>query len=421
MLILIPHQACIMADAIVRTLVRRFVTKRNLLEWETMAESESADAAGVSVMSRYIYLSCGIALALLLYVHFSILVALVCSIWMTAPLATGWLNEPPPDARALSDSDRAFLRGTALRTWRFFADHSTAEQNWLVPDNVQQDPPLTAHRVSPTNLGLLATSYLAALDFGYLNIEEFSLGLGRVFDTVERMRRYRGHLFNWYDTRTLQPEAPYFVSSVDSGNLGASLCTVRQGALRLLKQPVIGMGLLDGLRDHVLRLREELPYTARSGSLMRPVASLLRQLESRPGDLFFLEAVLTDARESMDRMKEPLQATHARLSKQGELEQSEELHYWELLLWERMDGALDQLYRLAPWLGPGIEPELRLNIRDASLAPLLADLCPIPALGDLPDLYDRIRASLISRLNNDAPGLYPALRQALEELLGRLA
>ncbi len=418
-LVFIPHQACIMADAIVRTLVRRFVTKRNLLEWETMAESESANAAKISVMTRYLYLSCGIAVVLLLNVHLSILVALVCSIWIVAPMAVGWLNEPLPDARALSDSDRAFLRGTAVRTWRFFADNSNAEQHWLVPDNVQQDPPLTAHRVSPTNLGLLMTARLAALDFGYLNIEEFSVGLKRVFDTVDQLRRYRGHLFNWYDTRTLQPEAPYFVSSVDSGNLAASLCTLRQASLGLLKQPVLGTAVLDGLRDHVLRLREELPYAARSGSLMRPVASLLRQLESRPADLFFLEAVLTDFRDTLQRIREPLAATRARLRKQGDSERCEELDYWESLLWERMDAALGELCRLAPWLDPGIEPELRLNIRDASLAPLLAELCSMPALGDLPEVYERIRMGLISRLNDGQP-LYPALRQALEELLRRL-
>lgn len=420
-LVFIPHQACIMADAVLRTLVRRFVTKRNLLEWETMAQSETADAAKISMMVRYLYLSCGIAAVLLIAcAHSSTLVALVCSLWITAPLVVGWLNQPLPNARALSDSDREFLRGAALRTWRFFADHSHAEQHWLVPDNVQQDPPLTAYRVSPTNLGLLASSHLAAFDFGYLNVQEFAAGLQRVFRTVDQLERYRGHLFNWYDTRTLRPEAPYFVSSVDSGNLAASLCTVRQGALDLLKQPLFGTAVLGGLRDHVLRLREELPYAARSGSLMRPVASLLRQLETRPSDLFFFEAVLTDARESMDRMKEPLRATHARLRKQGEIEQSEELHYWERLLGERMDAALDELYRLAPWLTPEIEPELRVNIRDTSLEPLLADLCPMPALADLPELYDRIRASLIKRLE-DAPGLYPALRQALEALLGRLA
>jgi hypothetical protein len=409
MLVFIPHQACVMADAIVRTLVRRFVTKRNLLEWETMAESEAANASRVSVISRYLYLSCGIAFWLLLSLHFSTLVTLVCSIWMVAPIAVNWLNDPLPDARELSESDRAFLRGTALRTWRFFADHSTAERHWLVPDNVQQDPPLTAHRVSPTNLGLLMNSHLAALDFGYLNVEEFSLGLARVLDTADQLRRYRGHLFNWYDTRTLQPEAPYFVSTVDSGNLAASLCTIRQGLLGLLKQPVFSVAILDGLRDHVLRLRDELPYAARSGSLMRPMASLLRQLESQPSDLFFLEAVLTDVRDILERIGEPLAATRA-----------EEVYYWERLLWERMDAALGELYRLAPWLSPEIEPELRLNIRDASLTSLFAELCSMPALGDLPEVYDRIRAELIYRLNDDEKALYPALRNALEELLRRL-
>jgi cyclic beta-1,2-glucan synthetase len=408
-LVFIPHQACVMADAIVRTLVRRFVTKRNLLEWETMAESEAAGASKVNVISRYLYLSCGIAFLLLLSVHFSTLVALVCSIWIVAPIAVGWLNEPLPDARELSESDRAFLRGTALRTWRFFADHSKAEQHWLIPDNVQQEPPLTAYRVSPTNLGLLMNSHLAALDFGYLDIEEFLLGLGRVLNTTDELRRYRGHFFNWYDTRTLQPEAPYFVSVVDSGNLAASLCAIRQGLLGLLKQPVFGVAILDGLRDHVLRLRDELPYAARSGSLMRPMASLLRQLESRPSDLFFLEAVLTEARDILQRVQRPLAATRG-----------EEVHYWERLLWERMNAALDELYKLAPWLGPDIEPELRLNIRDASLAPLFAELCSMPALGDLPEVYDRIRAELIGRLNDDEKALYPALRKALEELRRRL-
>jgi cyclic beta-1,2-glucan synthetase len=141
---------------------------------------------------------------------------------------------------------------------------------------------------------------------------------------------------------------------------------------------------------------------------MRPMASLLRQLESRPSDLFFLEAVLTEVRDILERIRAPLRAAR-----------DEEVHYWESRLWERMDAALGELYRLAPWLSPEIEPELRLNIRDASLAPLFADLCSMPALGDLPEVYDRIRAGLIGRLN-DKEALYPALQDSLEELLRRL-
>ncbi|HLK20958.1 MAG TPA: glucoamylase family protein [Bryobacteraceae bacterium] len=418
-LVFIPHQALMMLDAIGRTLVRRFITQRNLLQWETMAQSEAAKASGITVPTRYLYLACGISLLLLGFVNSSLLVALVCSAWITAPFVAGWLNEAPVDMHALSANDREFLRGTALRTWRFFADHSKAEENWLVPDNVQQDPPLTAHHISPTNLGLLATTHLAALDFGYSTIEEFRGSLRRVLNTAEKLERYRGHLFNWYDTRTLEPMNPRFVSTVDSGNLAASLCTLRQGVLGLLKQPVVGAHTLRGLRDQVLRLREELPYAYRSGSLMRPVASLLRQLEHPATDLFFLEAVLTDARDIWRRMQEPLTAMHRRLEKQGEHDRSAELRYWELLVSERLDAALSELYRLTPWLVPEIEPELRLNLRDESLAPLLAELCVVPTLEALPELYEKIRAVILDRLGDEKP-LYPSLRQTLEALLMRL-
>ena len=419
-LVFIPHQAFSMADAIVRTLVRRFVTKRNLLEWETMADSEAGQhAARISVMERYLYISSAAALLWLAWIQPGLLVGAIGALWMAAPPAVLWLNQAPPDPRALSDGDRSFLRGTALRTWRFFADHSKAEQHWLVPDNVQEDPPLEAHLISPTNLGLLATSQLAAHDFGYVNIGELVTSLERVFRAAEKMPRYRGHLFNWYDTRTLEPQGARFVSTVDSGNFAASLCAVRQGCLGLLKKPVFGEAVLDGLLDHVLRLREELPYTARSGSLIRPVASLLRQLESRPSDLFHLEAVLTDARDTVERLRESLVRTHARLRRQGENERSEEVHYWEALVSDRLDAALEELYRLAPWFGPSIEPELRFNIRDASLAPLMADLCATPALEELPKLYERIQGRLVDRLNAAQP-LYPGLRSALEELLGSL-
>ncbi len=121
---------------------------------------------------------------------------------------------------------------------------------------------------------------------------------------------------------------------------------------------------------------------------MRLAESMLRQLESSPSDFFHIEAVLTDCRETLQRLRESLLRTYGRLLGQGELRRAEELQYWETLLGERMDAALGELYKLAPWLSPAVEPELRLNIRDTSLAPLLADLCSVPAVGELPELYD---------------------------------
>jgi len=419
-LILIPHQALLMADAIARTLFRRFVTKHKLLEWETMAQSAMEGTAGLSVSKRYLFLSSWAAtLFLLAWTYPGAIVRCLCALWAAAPLVVMWLNQPPSAPRPLEERDRTFLRGVALRTWRFFADHSDSSSNWLIADNVQLDPPLAAHRVSPTNIGLLLSSQLAAYDFGYVTLPAFVECVERTLDTTEKLPRCHGHLLNWYNTRTLAPEPPHFVSTVDSGNLAASLCAVRQGCLHLLGQPVIGLSVLEGLRDHALRLREELPHGSRSVGLMRLFASLLRQLENQPTDLFFWESVLTDAQDTMQRIHTSLARTHSRLIEQGDLRRSEEIRYWETLLAERIHASLGVLYSVAPWLDPALEPELRLNSRDTSLAPLMADLCLIPLIAELPAVYERIGRRTRQRLR-ETPPLYPALRAALEELLGRL-
>ena len=106
---------------------------------------------------------------------------MVCALWITAPLVAGWLNEPLPKSAAITPKDRDFLRETALRTWRYFADHSWEEHHWLVPDNVQENPSLVTHHISPTNLGLSLTAQLAAHDFGYLNLDELSNSRAAIF------------------------------------------------------------------------------------------------------------------------------------------------------------------------------------------------------------------------------------------------
>jgi hypothetical protein len=412
-LVFVPHQACLMADAIARTLWRKYVSHANMLEWETMAQSELGLGSRFGVFDLYLYISSLLWLPFLLLVSpLSVIVALTCAAWVTAPLVVGWLNEALPKSEAMPPKDRAFLRETALRTWRYFADHSRADQHWLIPDNVQEDPPLVAHNISPTNLGFSLTAQLAAHDFGYLTLDESSSSVQRILESMGEMPRYRGHFFNWYETGSRRPLTPQYVSSVDSGNLAASLVALRQGCLLLLQRPILEQGILEGLRDHVLRLRDEVPYESRTFSTMRLFGSLLRQLECQPRDLFFWEAVLTESRDLVQRIKTALLAVNAR-------EKSDELRYWESLLVERLDAALDQLYRLAPWLAPSFEPELRVSMRDATFTPLIAELGQVPALAELPEAYDRVRERLRERLWSARP-LYPKLRDVLEQLLERL-
>ena len=163
-------------------------------------------------------------------------------LWACSQPISWWLNRPPGAPRKeASERDRWLLRVSALRTWRYFSEFSTEEHHWLIPDNVQEENIKVAPRVSPTNLGLLLNARQVACRFGYLTVPEFSQQTLRTLATVSQLPRERGHLLNWYDTRSLSPLSPAVVSSVDSGNLLASLWTLQQGCLDLLEQPLLSL------------------------------------------------------------------------------------------------------------------------------------------------------------------------------------
>ena len=255
-LIFLAHQTMLALDAVVRSLVRRLVTQHRLLEWETAAESElkTRKRAPMDVYLNWMPLL-SIVLGLLVWAERpqSLPAALpILLLWAGSKLVSSWLNRPPAIARNhTSPKNVAFLRRTALKTWRYFAEYSTAEHNWLIPDNVQEQPPAVAARVSPTNIGFLLNARQVGCEFGYLTVPEFAEQTLRTLTTVSSLKKHRGHVLNWYDTRTLQPMAPLFVSTVDSGNLLASLWTLQQGCVERLHQPVLQPRLSEGFLDYL--------------------------------------------------------------------------------------------------------------------------------------------------------------------------
>ena len=159
------------------------------------------------------------------------------------------------DQPVLSDAQQTFLRGLARQTWRYFEVLVNAEEHWLPPDNFQEVPtPVVASRTSPTNIGMALLANLAATDFGYLSAGQLLDRTDKTLTTMEQLERYRGHLYNWYDTRTLKPLRPHYVSSVDSGNLAGALFTLRAGLWELKNQPIVSPRVLTGLRDTLERL-----------------------------------------------------------------------------------------------------------------------------------------------------------------------
>ncbi|HTT67856.1 MAG TPA: glucoamylase family protein [Gemmatimonadales bacterium] len=292
----LAYQAYKMAHAIGLTLVRLVITQRRLLQWETAA-ADTARAAGLSARAGALLFLTGMAaspfiaatlLALIAAVQPSSLTAAgpLLALWMAAPLVAYWLSQPvSPERRPLGSEDRRLLRLVARKTWRYFETFMGAGDHGLPPDNLQETPaPVVAHRTSPTNIGMGLLSTLAAHDLGFIRTPELVERLDATLSTVEELERFEGHLFNWYDTRTLAPLPPRYVSTVDSGNLAGALLTLAQGLRRLADEPQSAAQLCDGLADTAQLAQlclADAPATGRAGRsrLAAAVASVLDALD----------------------------------------------------------------------------------------------------------------------------------------------
>ena len=261
---LLADQAWLMADAIIRTLWRVYVTRRRLLEWVTAAQAQSG--LDLSLISFYRRMNGTVALAALV----AILVALqppevwpiaapFALLWALSPMVAYWISLPPRAAAAqpLSEDDVRTLRLTARRTWRFFETFVGPENHWLPPDNFQEKPtPVVAHRTSPTNLGLYLLSIIAAHDFGWIGTVAAIERLEATLGVMNNLERFRGHFYNWYDTRDLRPLDPKYISSVDSGNLAGHLIALGQACQEIIERPLLGPRALSGIADAILLLRQ---------------------------------------------------------------------------------------------------------------------------------------------------------------------
>jgi len=254
---LLAHQAWLMGDAIARTLSRLY-RRRGLLEWLTAAAAGSDRE--LKLIGFYRRMAGAVALAVCggFAVAFAdhgswLIAAPVVGAWALSPAVAWWVSgSPRPDQTSLSDAESESLRLTARRTWHFFETFVTAEDHMLPPDNFQETPrPVVAHRTSPTNLGLYLLSVLAARDFGWLGINSTVDRLEATLGTMIRLERFRGHFFNWYDTRDLHPLEPKYISSVDSGNLAGHLIVLRSACREMIATSVIGPESLNGIMDSV--------------------------------------------------------------------------------------------------------------------------------------------------------------------------
>jgi len=239
----LPLQALLQLDAVLRTLWRVAVSRRKLLEWTTAAQAQSSARRELGAFVREhagaTALCAALATVSLAGPH-PVAGLLLFGLWACAPLVAWWASRPgrPPPEEVLGGGEQAHLLALARDTWRFFERCIGPEDNHLPPDNLQMVPePTIAHRTSPTNIGLYLLAVACAREFGWIGTDELLRRLGATLDTIERLPKHEGHLYNWYETRTLEVLPPPYVSTVDSGNFAGLLLAVAQACLELARRP----------------------------------------------------------------------------------------------------------------------------------------------------------------------------------------
>ncbi len=345
-LVCLPYEALFSLDAIVRTLWRLMVSRRRLLKWnpsdEHAAQADSSDRvrtiwfgpALAAIVSTYLIVIRPLALTHAL--------PILC-LWFASPAIVWWISRTlPPRQAHLSPDQLVFLRNLARRTWAFFERFVGVEDNWLPPDNYQEHPVATiAHRTSPTNIGMALLANLSAYDFGYIAAGELLERTANTLQTLDGLERYKGHFYNWYDTHSLQPLHPIYISTVDSGNLAGHLMTLRPGLLALADDKVMHPKSFEGL-DDTLRVLVDA-----CAGLPSDAQGLLLEFQR---DLEKVTTFLTATHIRLYCFPERLAHVAARLLAFTQHDPVSDADIWAQALARQCRNACDELTFLAPWL-----------------------------------------------------------------------
>ncbi|SFC75903.1 GH36-type glycosyl hydrolase domain-containing protein [Clostridium uliginosum] len=262
----IPYQAFLMMNAIIITLFRLCISKRNLLEWQSSDSVEKkysnsfkaylkrmwiAPIMGLVVVYLSIYNSIGV-------IVYSIVVA---ALWIVSPYVAYYISRNiPKNKMTLDDEENVYLRKISRRIYAYYEDFVNEENNYLAPDNYQEKPfKGIAHRTSPTNIGMGLVSNVVAYDLGYITMMEFIDKTEMILNSIKDLQMVHGHYLNWYDTKTKAPLWPRYVSTVDSGNLLGDLWVLKQAIKELKDKEVIRVNEVMSLRDIYNIIEKEEP------------------------------------------------------------------------------------------------------------------------------------------------------------------
>ena len=404
-IIFLPHEALAHLDAIGTTLVRLYITHNRMLQWVTAAHSVKLFGKRLQVKSAWQAMvfaplfAVALGLTILALEPNAIFVAMwLLLLWAFSPTVAARISVPDrqPEVR-LTPAQQNKLRLLARSTWLYFEHFVSPEDRWLPPDHYQEYPlGRIQHQTSPTNIGLMLLSSLAAHDLGYIGASELSLRLRDTFDSMESLERLRGHFLNWYDTRSFAPLPPRYVSTVDSGNLAACLLVLKQGCQEIGSSPVVQwQGLVDTL-NMLLFAMDRSGMGASAEGLRETVQSMRDQAEilAQPGEFSpgLLVKLLEDGQAELEQMLwQAVQSAEEELS----AESLRELSVWIQRVRYQLRHIRTDLQLLAPWLlalaeaamprsKPGQQTELESTWNE-----LLMSLPLHPRIGEIPQICEK--------------------------------
>lgn len=377
----LPHEAYLNTDAIIRTLWRMLISGKKLLQWNPYNNQQRQK----SVFQFYarIWPAPLFAIAVFLYILFYTPLTLLFAmpllvIWALAPFIM-WLTSMQFANKSMdvSEEQTTYLRKLARKIWAFFETFVTEEDNWLPPDNYQEHPvERIAHRTSPTNIGMALLANLTAFDFGYITIGQLIERTSNTIRTMQRMEKYHGHLFNWYDSQTLVPLAPRYISSVDSGNLAGHLITLKQGLLNLPNTKISNNVFFEGFIDNINILIEKSRGTLAEDIFKKFVVELK---DSYPDAL----DSLSDTKKYIDQ----LQSSFSQLLLLTNFSNTSEEYWWAQKASAHLLEIKNELAAFCPWLTLPATPD--------KFAELIPSLPAIPTIKQLSRIEELLLHKII--------------------------
>ena len=396
----LPYEAYYSLSAILTTMWRMFISHKLLLEWNPSQSVKKVKPKSIISFYKQMWFSPAITFAGYLFLALTrpeilFLAGPILIFWLISPFIAWSLSQPFVFLKArLSKNQKTYLRKIARKTWAFFEIFVGEEDNWLPPDNYQEQPvTVVAHRTSPTNMGLSMLANLSAYDFGYITAGKLLERTTNSYHTMDSMERYKGHFYNWYDTLTLAPLLPLYISTVDSGNFAGHILTLRQGLFTLPDDKIFRPQFLKGLKDTVRIFRDI--------TVDKPIPGT-NELEAEIDKLSQAISIsLYEAKSSLEK----LTSLSANIALKLDTGTKTDINQWANSLARQCEEALNELIYLAPWVEDvswkkDVESEKADNL-NSDIRLLTSILEDIPSINDIIKYEETILTQLRLLIKSD--------------------